>query len=66
MKINIPVNLIYGDRGFKYKKTVIHKLGLPNDLLSKVNIHTVKNSCHFPMLENPKDFSNLIKKILIK
>lgn len=57
------INVIYGDRGENETKA-IQKLGLSKDILNKINIKIVHNSCHFPMLENPKDFKDVLNKII--
>jgi pimeloyl-ACP methyl ester carboxylesterase len=63
-KVDEPVPFIYGDRGYSNKDLVRENLQLPSGLSPKVKIYVVKNSCHFPMLENSRDFSFLIKELL--
>jgi pimeloyl-ACP methyl ester carboxylesterase len=43
----------YGDRGCGDPEYTFSQLNLPPELQAKLHLHTLANSCHFPMLENP-------------
>lgn len=56
---------IYGDRGMPQYERKIEDLCLQQDILDKMQIFFVKDSCHMPMIENPKDFSDIVRRILL-
>lgn len=56
---------LYGDRGVKGYINRISDLCLDDDILEKIEFHFVENSCHMPMVENPKGLSKIIKEILL-
>lgn len=56
------VNLlaIYGDRG--YDETAVRQnIGWSDTLTQRLNLQTVADSCHFPMLENPQAILKIIR-----
>lgn len=55
---------IYGDRGNEHYENRYSDLNLSSGVIQKLNIHFVKNSCHMPMMENPKDFIKVWNHIL--
>lgn len=63
--VDSRIHLIYGDRGVNDLEEVILNLGLPA-FDSKMDISTVRNSCHFPMLENSTELDYLIQNIVTK
>lgn len=63
--LNCEVVALHGDRGCNDYATVLSNLRWCNDLQLKVNMDIISNSCHFPMLENPKELINILKKTLI-
>ena len=62
----IPQNIyaIYGDRGMPEYPNKIQDLNLSPQTLSNLNLVFIHNSCHMIMVENPKQLSEVIKKIL--
>ena len=50
----------YGDRGVRNSKIVIENLGLSQKILSKIKIHVIQNSCHFPMIENSESLAKYL------
>ena len=61
-----PQNIyaIYGDRGMPEYPNKIQDLNLSPQTLSNLNLVFIHNSCHMIMVENPKQLSEVIKKIL--
>ena len=62
----IPQNIyaIYGDRGMPEYPNKIQDLNLSPQTFSNLNLVFIHNSCHMIMVENPKQLSEVIKKIL--
>ena len=62
----IPQNIyaIYGDRGMPEYPNKIQDLNLSPQTLRNLNLVFSCNSCHMIMVENPKQLSEVIKKIL--
>ena len=60
----VEVHFVYGNRGSGDNQKVLDNLHLPEILINTFNFHFVKNSCHFPMLENPSLINNIIKSIV--
>ncbi len=54
---------LYGDRG-RSASEVIDALGWSERLKGRVNVHTVPNACHFPMLEQPVSTTHIIRSVL--
>lgn len=54
-KSKSKIHCIYGDRGMNNRGKVIRELGLPLEIEEKLNIGIVRNSCHFPMIENSEE-----------
>lgn len=65
MNLNCAVVALHGDRGCNDFAKVLSSLQWCNDLQLKVDMDLVSNSCHFPMLENPKELIDILKKQLI-
>ncbi len=63
-KVKCDLNLIYGDRGINNKNKLISELKLAPKMLSKLNIRIVKNTCHFPMIENPEETTVILSELL--
>ena len=63
-KVKCDINLIYGDRGINDKNKIISELKLAPKMLSKLNIRIVKNTCHFPMIENPEETTVILSELL--
>ncbi len=58
------IRLLYGDRGYNSLNKVMSNLDLSGRLADKMEVSIIKNSCHFPMVENPYEFSLIINNIL--
>lgn len=63
-RVKSKITLLYGDRGFNNEDRVIKELCLPDAAISKINIRSIRNSCHFPMLENGPELTAILKSIL--
>jgi pimeloyl-ACP methyl ester carboxylesterase len=63
-RVKSKITLLYGDRGFNNKDRIIKELCLPDATISKINIKSISNSCHFPMLENGSELTAILKSIL--
>ncbi|MHD0316857.1 hypothetical protein [Fusobacterium sp. THCT1E2] len=55
---------IYGDRGIPEYPERIKDLNLPIEILKKLNLIFIQDSCHLIMIENPKQLFEVIKDIL--
>lgn len=55
---------IYGDRNNSDQTFLIDSLNLKDCYLSRIQLSFVHNSCHLPMLENPKELTQIIQSIL--
>lgn len=62
--ISKKVHAIYGNRGVSKYENRIKDLNLTEDILQKLDIRFVDNSCHMIMIENPKQLSKIINEIL--
>lgn len=62
----LPCNIhaIYGDRGVQDTEGVISELKWNKLIKDKINVCSIHNSCHFPMLENPMEFNEKLSAIL--
>lgn len=63
-KINSKVYGIYGDRGQKGYVNRISDLCLDDDIVAKIDLRFVENSCHMPMIENHEMLVDIIESIL--
>ena len=63
-KIDKPVYAIYGDRGQINYENKISDLGLDEVIIKHMEFSFVENSCHMPMVENPKGLVSLLTNIL--
>ena len=63
-RVKCDINLIYGDRGINDKNKIISELKLAPTMFSKLNIRIVKNTCHFPMIENPEETKIILSELL--
>lgn len=63
-KINSKVYGIYGDRGQKGYANRISDLCLDDDIVAKIDLRFVENSCHMPMVENHEMLADIIENIL--
>lgn len=63
-KVSQNIYAIYGDRGVPNYASKIQDLNLPKQVLDKLNLIFIPNSCHMAMIENPKQLSEVIKNIL--
>lgn len=63
---DIPARIygIYGDRGYAHYNNRVKDLGWPEDITKRIKLQFVKNSCHMPMIENPLELADIIKKII--
>lgn len=62
--LNCEVIVLYGDRGCNNFEKVLTNLQWTKTLQSKISIEIINHSCHFPMLENPKKVTEILKKNL--
>jgi pimeloyl-ACP methyl ester carboxylesterase len=60
------IHAIFGDRGIADYPNRISDLNLDQDVREKMRFHFVQDACHLPMIENPQQFSAIVRKILIK
>lgn len=58
------VYAIYGDRNLPDYKNKVTDLNLPDEILAKLELKFVHNSCHMIMIENPKDLYLILESIL--
>ncbi|MDO4565662.1 MAG: hypothetical protein Q4C04_08620 [Clostridia bacterium] len=58
------VYLIFGDRGKAVGQEHYAELFLPQDIMDRVSIRFVSNSCHLPMIENPAGLVKILSEIL--
>ncbi|WP_160679808.1 alpha/beta hydrolase [Clostridium sp. C8-1-8] len=58
------VYAIYGDRNQPEYGDKINDLNLSNEILAKLELRFIKNSCHMIMIENPRQLYETIKGIL--
>ena len=63
-EVTQDIYAIYGDRGMSEYPDKIQDLNLSPQTLSNLNLVFIHNSCHMIMVENPKQLSEVIKKIL--
>lgn len=64
-RIACPLHFLYGNRGITDKDLLMNNVNLNQNHLSRINISFVDNACHFPMLENPKQFKEIFQSILL-
>ena len=62
-KSTVEIHGIYGDRGEDNYKDRISDLNLGKDIENNINFHFIKNACHLPMVENPKDLAAVLGEI---
>jgi pimeloyl-ACP methyl ester carboxylesterase len=55
---------IYGDRGNRDRSLLLRNLNLDGQQLGKLDISFIRNSCHLPMLENPRELAQRVVSIL--
>ena len=60
----IPVYALYGDRGHANYGKRIYDLNLDSGTTEKITFNFIKNSCHLPMIENPRETVLRIDEIL--
>lgn len=63
-RINSRVYGIFGDRGQRHYDNRISDLCLDDDIAAKIKFRFVKDSCHMPMIENPKELAEITESIL--
>lgn len=63
-RINSKIYGIYGDRGQRDYSNRIRDLCLDHEIASKIDFRFVEDSCHMPMIENPKALADIINSIL--
>lgn len=64
-KISQDIYAIYGDRGMPDYPSKIQDLNLSDQVLNKLNLVFIHDSCHMIMVENPEQLSEIIKGILL-
>ena len=62
--ISQEVYALYGDRGMPDYPHRIRDLNLPDDILHRLRLKFISNSCHMIMIENPLELSKVIQEIL--
>lgn len=60
MEIKNPVELLLGDRNDADAKRHISELHLSEEVLNKLRIKFVPNSCHMAMIESPEKLSDML------
>lgn len=63
-RINSKIYGIYGDRGQRDYSNRISDLCLDHEIASKIDFRFVEDSCHMPMIENPKALADILNSIL--
>lgn len=64
LTLNKDIYVLYGDRGIKDYSNKFSDLNLSQNVLDKLKIQFIKNSCHMLMIENPQDTALAILKIV--
>lgn len=64
-KISQDIYAIYGDRGMPDYSSKIQDLNLSDQVLNKLNLMFIHDSCHMIMIENSEQLSEIIKGILL-
>lgn len=64
-EISQDIYAIYGDRGMPEYSDKIHDLNLSAQVLNRLKIMFIHDSCHMSMVENPEQLSEIIKGILL-
>lgn len=59
-----PVHIIYGNRGVDVYADRINDLCLNENTLKNIKFDFIEDSCHMPMIENPKQLVNIINQII--
>ncbi|QRN82937.1 alpha/beta hydrolase [Chloroflexota bacterium] len=59
----IEIHGIFGDRGEANYKDRISDLNLGKDIENNINFHFIQNSCHMPMVENPKALAAILREL---
>jgi pimeloyl-ACP methyl ester carboxylesterase len=62
-KSTVEIHGIYGDRGEGNYKNRIADLNLGKDIENNINFHFIKNACHMPMVENPKELAAVLREV---
>lgn len=65
-EISQNIYAIYGDRGMPDYPNIIKDLNLPTQVLDKLSLSFIQNSCHMIMIENPQQLYETIRSILEK
>lgn len=65
-QLNQKVDIIYGDRNVKDYPNKITDLCLDEKTVDKLNFYFVEDSCHLPMVENPKGIAKCIQTLIQK
>jgi pimeloyl-ACP methyl ester carboxylesterase len=58
------VYALYGDRGRGQAAAVLNELGWTEQLLTDVAVKVIPNACHFPMVENPQETAEVLRRII--
>lgn len=65
-RLNQKVDILYGDRNVKDYPNKITDLCLDEKSVDKLNFYFVEDSCHLPMIENPKGIAECIQTLIEK
>lgn len=60
-RISCKIVGVYGDRGLEDYDKRIDDLCLDKSIEDKIDFKFVRNACHMPMIENPKELSVILK-----
>lgn len=63
-RLNQKVDILYGDRNVKDYPNKITDLCLDEKSVDKLNFYFVEDSCHLPMIENPKGIAECIQTLI--
>ena len=59
----VEIHGIFGDRGEENYKDRLSDLNLGKDIENNINFHFIKDSCHMPMVENPKALAKMLRNL---
>lgn len=65
-QLNQKVDILYGDRNVKDYPNKITDLCLDEKTVDMMNFYFVEDSCHLPMIENPKGIAECIQTLIQK
>ena len=57
------VHAIYGNQGTLAYDIRLEQIDMLEDVLDKMEVHFIEESCHLPMVENPREFAKVLRGI---